>query len=319
MIAFARPNTSSTRKRTVAAAALSAAFLVLAFPGIGHAQQGGQDKVTLCHQTGNGSYETITVSSSGAKNGHGKHDGDIIPAPPGGCPTPAPAPAETTSDNEPAPTASPAATPARPSGAPARDKVSVCHLTGNGSYTVINIAEAGWDNGHSKHEGDILLLDGAGTESCDDARATLDATASGTAGVFGVSVESLVPAVPAAPQDGQVTICHMTQSDGYVKITLPQAGWDNGHATHADDIMLTGSATTASCDDAHSTLESAAAGMAGIAGIDVASLVPAVPAQAADPVLANTGSEHTNMGLAGAAALLAGIALVRLGKDRVAV
>lgn len=299
----------------VAAVAVSAALMVVTVPGTGHAQDGGTDKVTLCHQTGNGSYETITVSASGAENGHGKHDGDIIPAPAGGCPTGSPAPA----------------TPSE------RGKVLVCHLTGNGGYTVINIAQAGWENGHSKHEGDILLLDDAGTESCTDARVTLDAAAAGTAGVAGVDVESLVPAMPdSAPQDGHVTICHMTGDDGYVKITIAQAGWDNGHSKHEGDIMLTGSSASASCDDALITLDSAAAGRPGVAGIDVASLVPAAagspgvagsdaaslspvaPTAAADPVLPSTGAEHTMMLIVAALALLSGLGLVRVGNKRVA-
>ncbi len=273
----------------MAAVALSAAFMVLAVPGTGHAKTGGNDKVTLCHQTGNGSYETITVSASGAENGHGKHDGDIIPAPAGGCPT----------------------------GSPEGGKVLVCHLTGNGGYTVINIAQAGWDNGHSKHEGDILILDGAGTESCTDAPVTLDAAAPGTAGVVGVDVESPVPAVPdSAPQDGRVTVCHMTGNDGYVKITIAQAGWDNGHSKHEGDILLTGSSASASCTDALVTLGAAAAGIPGVAGIDAAPLVPAVPTAAAGPVLPTTGSEHTTMLIVAALALLSGLWIVQIGSKR---
>ena len=45
------------------------------------------DKITICHATGSekNPYNEITVSVNGL-NGHGKHDGDIIPAPAGGCP-----------------------------------------------------------------------------------------------------------------------------------------------------------------------------------------------------------------------------------------
>ena len=276
MFSLARTTSRSVSpRRLVAAAAVSAALMVVAVPGTGHAQDSGADKVTLCHQTGDGSYELITVSASGAENGHGNHDGDIIPAPAGGCPTGSPAPATTPS---------------------ARGKVLVCHLTSDGSYTVINIAQAGWENGHSKHEGDILLLDDAGTESCTDARLTLDAAAFGAAGVAGVDVESLVPALPdSAPQDGRVTICHMTRDDGYVKITIAQASWDNGHSDHEGDFMLTPSTALASC-------------------IDAASLVPAVPATLA---LASTGAEHTRMLIVAALALLSGLCLVRVGNKRV--
>jgi len=45
-------------------------------------------KITICHATGSqkNPYNEITVSVNGL-NGHGKHGGDIIPAPAGGCPT----------------------------------------------------------------------------------------------------------------------------------------------------------------------------------------------------------------------------------------
>jgi hypothetical protein len=45
------------------------------------------DKITICHATGSKTnpYVEITVSVNGL-NGHGKHQGDIIPMPEGGCP-----------------------------------------------------------------------------------------------------------------------------------------------------------------------------------------------------------------------------------------
>lgn len=45
-------------------------------------------KITICHATGSkkNPYNEITISVNGL-NGHGKHSGDIIPAPAGGCPT----------------------------------------------------------------------------------------------------------------------------------------------------------------------------------------------------------------------------------------
>ncbi len=44
-------------------------------------------KITICHATGSSKnpYVLITVSVNGL-NGHGKHTGDLIPAPAGGCP-----------------------------------------------------------------------------------------------------------------------------------------------------------------------------------------------------------------------------------------
>ena len=45
-------------------------------------------KITICHNTGSekNPYIMITVSLNGL-NGHGAHEGDIIPAPESGCPT----------------------------------------------------------------------------------------------------------------------------------------------------------------------------------------------------------------------------------------
>jgi hypothetical protein len=45
-------------------------------------------KITICHATGSQSnpYSEITVSVNGL-DGHDKHEGDIVPAPEGGCPT----------------------------------------------------------------------------------------------------------------------------------------------------------------------------------------------------------------------------------------
>lgn len=45
-------------------------------------------KITICHATNgqNNPYNEISVSVNGL-NGHDKHEGDIIPAPSGGCPT----------------------------------------------------------------------------------------------------------------------------------------------------------------------------------------------------------------------------------------
>ena len=44
-------------------------------------------KITICHATSSKTnpYNEITVSVNGL-NGHGNHEGDIIPAPAGGCP-----------------------------------------------------------------------------------------------------------------------------------------------------------------------------------------------------------------------------------------
>lgn len=171
----------------MAAAALSAVLLTIAAPGFAHAtgdddskggkkdngsrsqksddhgkdkdngkdgsNGGGHTPVTLCHAKGNGEFVVITVDGNGVENGHAKHADDVIPAPAGGCPVPPPAPVAPAVE---VPTSDEAANPADPA-KPA--KVTVCHQKGNGDFVKITIAEAGWANGHSKHDGDVLLTD----------------------------------------------------------------------------------------------------------------------------------------------------------------
>jgi hypothetical protein len=53
----------------------------------GNSKANGDGKVLICHKTDNASkpYKEMSVSENALK-GHGKHVGDIIPAPEGGCP-----------------------------------------------------------------------------------------------------------------------------------------------------------------------------------------------------------------------------------------
>jgi hypothetical protein len=50
---------------------------------------GNADRITICHKTGSAKnpYVEITVSADATANGHGTHEGDLIPAPEGGCPS----------------------------------------------------------------------------------------------------------------------------------------------------------------------------------------------------------------------------------------
>lgn len=43
------------------------------------------NKITICHKTGSAKhpYVVITISNDAIKDGHAKHDGDMIPAPEG--------------------------------------------------------------------------------------------------------------------------------------------------------------------------------------------------------------------------------------------
>jgi hypothetical protein len=58
----------------------------------GDDKENGKDKagkITICHKTGSAKnpYTEITVSNDATMDGHSTHEGDIIPAPEGGCPT----------------------------------------------------------------------------------------------------------------------------------------------------------------------------------------------------------------------------------------
>lgn len=89
-------------------------------------------KIAICHATGSAinPYTEITVSVNGL-NGHGDHEGDIIPAPEIGCPT-----APVVINN---------------------GKITICHATGSekNPYNEITVSANGL-NGHDKHEGDLI-------------------------------------------------------------------------------------------------------------------------------------------------------------------
>lgn len=89
-------------------------------------------KIAICHATTSekNPYNEITVSVNGL-NGHGRHEGDIVPAPVGGCP------ASRLNINE--------------------GKITICHATGSekNPYNEITVSVNGL-NGHNKHSGDIV-------------------------------------------------------------------------------------------------------------------------------------------------------------------
>jgi len=88
--------------------------------------------IAICHATSSETnpYNEITVSINGL-NGHGEHEGDILPAPEGGCPT----------------------TPLTIS----EGKITICHATNSEKhpYNEITISVNGL-NGHGNHAGDII-------------------------------------------------------------------------------------------------------------------------------------------------------------------
>jgi subtilisin-like proprotein convertase family protein len=65
---------------------MGALSLVPGVPSIAQAAGGGGDKkITICRATGNPTHPYIEITISVKESQHG-HEGDIIPAPPGGCP-----------------------------------------------------------------------------------------------------------------------------------------------------------------------------------------------------------------------------------------
>jgi hypothetical protein len=95
-------------------------------------------EITICHATSSETnpYNEITISVNGL-NGHGEHEGDIIPMSEEGCPT------------------SPLATN--------NDKITICHATSSekNPYNEITVSVNGL-NGHDKHEGDIIPASAGG-------------------------------------------------------------------------------------------------------------------------------------------------------------
>ena len=118
-------------KKVLAAAGIAGlALLAISAP----ANAGPDDKISICHATGSDSnpYVEITISENGL-NGHyaqGVHDGDIVPAPAGGCPG---------GDN------GDHADDHGDNGSDSK-KVTICHATGSekNPYVVITIAEKAW-------------------------------------------------------------------------------------------------------------------------------------------------------------------------------
>ena len=121
-------------KKVLAAAGIAGlALLGISAP----ANAGPDDKISICHATGSESnpYVEITISENGL-NGHyaqGVHDGDIVPAPAGGCP------GGDNGDHD-----------GDDHGCTDSKKVTICHATGSekNPYVVITIAEQAWLNGH---------------------------------------------------------------------------------------------------------------------------------------------------------------------------
>ncbi len=195
-------------------------------------------EITICHATSSETnpYEEITVSVNDL-NGHGRHEGDIIPVPEGGCPTAsivtdtdetavchATGDAENPYEEVMVPStelneyllAHPTdINPVPSTGCPAypieinNGEITFCHANGSETnpYDEITVSVDGLD-GHGGHEGDRFPISEA--EGC-----------------------------PASlPSSGEITICHATSSakNPYIKITVSVNGL-NGHDKHDGDII----------------------------------------------------------------------------------
>ena len=146
-------------KKVLAAAGIAGlALLAISAP----ANAGPDDKISICHATGSDSnpYTEITISENGL-NGHnaqGVHDGDIVPAPAGGCPAGDNGDHDGDHDGD--------------NGSESK-KVTICHATGSekNPYVVMTIAEKAWLNGHKDgHNGnaDIYPVPAKGCHVADD-------------------------------------------------------------------------------------------------------------------------------------------------------
>jgi hypothetical protein len=196
--------------------------------------------ITICHATSSATnpYEEITVSVNGL-NGHGDHEGDVIPMPAEGCPA---APLATdTAESVVCHVTGDAATPyeevvvpsaeldgylvANPNdispvpegGCPAdlvvpnADEVAVCHVTGDAAnpYDVVLVTSAELDAYVLANPNDIHPMPSTGC-----------------------------PTYLVEVSDGNVTFCHANddESKSYEEIVVSVDGLD-GHGDHEEDVF----------------------------------------------------------------------------------
>lgn len=195
--------------------------------------------VTICHATSSETnpYEEITVSVNGL-NGHGTHEGDIIPMPEAGCP------GNPLAGNDGA--------------------LTVCHATGNtvSPYEAVTVESVELLNEHLEHPNDftpvpvsgcppsLVVIRGGELTICHatgDTAAPYEEVSVNVDGLDGhglhagdvipVSDEGC-PASPGAISNDKITICHATGSENnpYNKITVSVNGL-NGHGNHPRDII----------------------------------------------------------------------------------
>jgi hypothetical protein len=203
-------------------------------------QQARAGKTTICHRTGSETnpWVEITVSDN-SLDAHRRH-GDQVPA--GTCPS---------------------GSQAQPGGANGQDKVTICHRTGSESnpFVVITIARAGWENGHSKHEGDRIIQPG---ETCTQAGAQAPAGA----------MPGTAPCPPAGSSGTEAGVWHKTGSskNPYVFITPSQNSAHYDASKHPDDIIVAGmlgsvETLNANCGAVGAPNQGVAQTISGVAGV----------------------------------------------------
>jgi hypothetical protein len=201
--------------------------------------------ITICHATSSESnpYEEITVNVNGL-NGHGDHEGDIIPMPAEGCPAVAlGTDNDNNNDND-------------------ADEIAVCHVTGDAAnpYSVVMVTSAELDAYVAANPNDInpMPLTGCPTylievnngevvfcHANNDATKSYEEITVSVNGLDGhgdheddVFPISEADGCPASAVAEKITICHATGSakNPYVEITVNVNGL-NGHDKHDGDLI----------------------------------------------------------------------------------
>jgi hypothetical protein len=199
-----------------------------------------EGNITICHATSSETnpYEEITVSVNGL-NGHGDHEGDVIPMPAEGCPV-APIATDT-------------------------GEIAVCHVTGDAAnpYDVVMVASTELDAYVLANPNDINPMPSTGCPAylveVNDGEVTfchanedesksyeeivvsvdgLDGHGDHEEDVFPISKTEGCPESAVVVNNGKITICHVTGSkkNPYVEITVSMDGL-NGHDKHNGDII----------------------------------------------------------------------------------
>ena len=175
-------------------------------------------RISICHATSSATnpYVLITVDRN-SLNGHGDHDGDIIPAPAGGCPT------------------SRATQIAATTTTVTVGRITICHANANGTYSQITVASSSL-NGHGDHLDDIIPAPSDGCPYSVRQYALQLVRTSSTTTVPGAVPGASATTVPNVVDRSKITICHATAAGFYVEITVDRSGL-NGHGDHDGDII----------------------------------------------------------------------------------